>query len=56
MQQFLASGDPILVAEALAWADINPGVLDISSHSLQNSSQAAIEVEGERHSSENDVG
>jgi hypothetical protein len=28
MQQFLASGDPILMAEAIAWADINPGVLD----------------------------
>lgn len=28
MQNFLASGDPILIAEALAWADINPGVLD----------------------------
>ncbi len=29
MQQFLASGDPILVAEATAWAEINPGVLDL---------------------------
>ena len=28
MQRFLASGDPILMAEALAWAEINPGVLD----------------------------
>jgi hypothetical protein len=28
MQQFLASGDPILVAEAIAWAEINPGALD----------------------------
>jgi hypothetical protein len=28
MQQFLASGDPILMAEALAWAQINPGVLN----------------------------
>ncbi|MBD1909852.1 MULTISPECIES: hypothetical protein [unclassified Leptolyngbya] len=27
MQQFLNSGDPILVAEALAWAERNPGVL-----------------------------
>ena len=27
MEQFLASGDPILVAEALAWAQVNPGVL-----------------------------
>jgi hypothetical protein len=30
MQQFLASGDPILVAEALAWAQINPGLLELS--------------------------
>lgn len=28
MQQFLTSGDPILVAEALAWVQLNPGVLD----------------------------
>lgn len=28
MQNFLASGDPILMAEALAWAAINPGILD----------------------------
>jgi hypothetical protein len=28
MQQFLCSGDPILMAEAIAWADVNPGVLD----------------------------
>jgi hypothetical protein len=27
MQQYLESGDPILMAEALAWADVNPGVL-----------------------------
>jgi hypothetical protein len=26
-------GDPILVAEALAWAEINPEVLDVSGHS-----------------------
>jgi len=30
MQQFLTSGDPILVAEALAWVQVNPGVLDTS--------------------------
>ena len=29
MQQYLASGDPILIAEARAWAEINPGVLDM---------------------------
>ncbi|MBD2093451.1 hypothetical protein H6F67_26785 [Microcoleus sp. FACHB-1515] len=28
MQRFLHSGDPVLVAEALAWAQINPGVID----------------------------
>jgi hypothetical protein len=28
MRQFLTSGDPILMAEAIAWADVNPGVLD----------------------------
>lgn len=27
MQQFLDSGDPILVAEAMAWAQVNPGIL-----------------------------
>lgn len=30
MQQFLDSGDPILMAEAIAWAQVNPGVLDTS--------------------------
>ena len=29
MQQFLESGDPILVAEAMAWAQMNPGVLKV---------------------------
>jgi len=29
MQQFLRSGDPILVAEAMAWAQLNPGILQI---------------------------
>lgn len=29
MQQYLASGDRILMAEALAWAEVNPGVLDV---------------------------
>lgn len=27
MQQFLDSGDPILIAEAMAWAQVNPSVL-----------------------------
>lgn len=27
MQQFLASNDPILIAEAIAWAQANPGIL-----------------------------
>lgn len=30
MQQYLDSGDPILMAEALAWAQVNPGILDVS--------------------------
>jgi hypothetical protein len=30
MQRFLDSGDPILVAEAMAWAQVNPGVLNMS--------------------------
>jgi hypothetical protein len=50
MQQFLGSGDPILVAEALAWAEVNPGVLDVSA--LQDSSR----VEDEGRGSEEDVG
>ena len=29
MQQFLESGDPILMAEAMAWAQVNPGVLQL---------------------------
>lgn len=30
MQEYLDSGDPILMAEALAWARINPGVLKLT--------------------------
>lgn len=30
MQQFLDSGDPILIAEAMAWAQVNPQVLTLS--------------------------
>lgn len=30
MQQFLNSGDPILVAEAIVWAAINPGILNFA--------------------------
>ena len=43
MQQFLNSGDPILMAEAIAWAQINPGVLDeeaLAMISLRGSAQA----------------
>jgi hypothetical protein len=29
MQRYLESGDPILMAEAIAWAEINPGVLRV---------------------------
>ncbi|MBE9009069.1 hypothetical protein IQ250_02480 [Pseudanabaenaceae cyanobacterium LEGE 13415] len=35
MQRFLESGDPILIAEARAWAILNPGVLKISSSPSQ---------------------
>lgn len=52
MQQFLASGDPILVAEALAWADINPGVLDVPIHLLQDSTCP----EGENPGFTDDIG
>ncbi|WP_088888788.1 hypothetical protein [Leptolyngbya ohadii] len=31
MQEFLDSGDPILMAEAIAWAQVNPGVLKLNS-------------------------
>ena len=34
MQQYLESGDPILMAEALAWAEINPGVLQVERTNL----------------------
>lgn len=37
MQQFLASGDPILMAEASAWAQINPGVLNIEQINIPSS-------------------
>ena len=30
MQQFMDSGDPILMAEAMAWAQVNPNVLHMS--------------------------
>ncbi|MBI4784523.1 MAG: hypothetical protein HY785_24885 [Oscillatoriophycideae cyanobacterium NC_groundwater_1537_Pr4_S-0.65um_50_18] len=30
MQKFLDSGDPILIAEAMAWAQVNPGVLNLN--------------------------
>jgi len=30
MRRYLQSGDPILMAEAIAWAEVNPGILDIS--------------------------
>ncbi len=55
MQQFLTSGDPILIAEALAWAEINPGVLDVSSHSLLNPSQDSTQLDDERRGSGDDM-
>ncbi|MEP1079262.1 hypothetical protein NDI52_28030 [Leptolyngbya sp. PL-A3] len=38
MQGYLDSGDPILVAEAIAWAQLNPGVLTIPPSNLPPSS------------------
>ncbi|MBD3886822.1 hypothetical protein IFO70_34865 [Phormidium tenue FACHB-886] len=46
MQQFLESGDPILMAEAMAWAQVNPHVLDISPLQL------SLLQEGQSHPSE----
>jgi len=34
MQRYLESGDPILMAEAMAWAEINPGVLQVERTNL----------------------
>jgi len=45
MQQFLASGDPILMAEALAWAQVNPGVLDIKPSQLERLSDRQPDVQ-----------
>ena len=56
MQQYLVSGDPILVAEALAWADINPGVLDVPIHLLQNNTQDSTSLEDQNRGSRNDMG
>ncbi len=42
MQQFLDSGDPILVAEAIAWAAVNSGVLDVSRTTRLSPSEDSI--------------
>ncbi|MDX2098572.1 MAG: hypothetical protein SFW36_12410 [Leptolyngbyaceae cyanobacterium bins.59] len=42
MQQFLDSGDPILMAEAIAWAAVNPGVLDMSRTARSSPSEDSI--------------
>ena len=42
MWQFLNSDDPILVAEALAWAEINPGVLNVSMRSSGDNGESLI--------------
>jgi hypothetical protein len=55
MQQFLKSGDPILMAEAMAWAEINPGVLDVSSHSLRDTPQDSTQLDDERRGSGDDM-
>ena len=56
MQQFLTSGDPILIAEALAWAEINPEVLDVPMHLLQNNSQDSTSLEDQNRGSKNGMG
>ncbi|MGV0028415.1 hypothetical protein [Phormidesmis priestleyi] len=55
LRRFLASGDPILVSEALAWAEINPGVLDVSSHSLRDTPQDSTQLDDGNRGSEDDV-
>jgi hypothetical protein len=40
MQQFLESDDPILIAEAMAWAQINPGILNLDQTQLSLLSNA----------------
>ena len=55
MQQFLNSGDPILIAEALAWAEINPSVLDVSSHSLLDTPQDSTQLDDENRGSGGDM-
>jgi hypothetical protein len=47
MQQFLESGDPILMAEAMVWAQVNPGVLQAYpfQHSLLKSSSRSHVLE-----------
>jgi hypothetical protein len=39
MQRFLDSGDPILMGEAIAWAQFNPGVLNGNGRSLMEAQQ-----------------
>ncbi|BAU15885.1 hypothetical protein LEP3755_64510 (plasmid) [Leptolyngbya sp. NIES-3755] len=44
MQQYLDSGDPILIAEATAWARYNPGVLDLNGVRSSFASPEAISI------------
>ena len=49
MQEFLESDDLILVAEAMAWAVINPGILDFNQLSLAFGGSATPRNEGGQH-------
>lgn len=46
MQQFLASGDPILMAEALAWAQINSGVLNVERINILSLTDLEVQERG----------
>lgn len=49
MQQYLESDDPILMAEAFAWAEINPGILSIEDPpSPPDEGLAGVELEVSR--------
>ncbi|MBD3886167.1 hypothetical protein IFO70_31220 [Phormidium tenue FACHB-886] len=49
MQKFLASGDPILIAEALAWAQVNPGVLEREQPLLNSPSESTLSTREEKN-------
>lgn len=43
MNYFLASGDPILVAEALAWAQVNSVLLEVNQLTLLSNNETIVE-------------